>query len=138
MMEKAMMEAVAERGVGEAWRECRMRGKGRAREARTSETWADAAKARASAHAAEMHPASHGMHPHPSTAHGMHPHPSTTHAAGVAAKATAATAKATAAMAAATTTAPTSCECRWRKSERRTKRARDETTEKLAVHPIAP
>jgi hypothetical protein len=57
----------------------------------------------------------------------MHPHSPTTHAAGMAAKAT------TAPMA-ATTTASTSRKHWWRKSERRAKRARNEATEKPAVH----
>jgi len=77
-MEEAMMEAVAERDVGEARRECRMSGKGRARETGTCEMRADAAKAGACAHSAEMHPTSHGMH---AASHAMHSHPATTHAA---------------------------------------------------------
>jgi len=84
MIEEAVMEAAVERDVGEARRECSMRGKGRAGETGTSETRADAAKARASTHSAETHPATHGMHP---AAHAMHAHPATTHAA-MAAKAT--------------------------------------------------
>jgi hypothetical protein len=108
MMEEAVMEAAVERCVGEARRECRMRGKGPAREPRTCETWAGASETRACGHSTEMHTASPGM-AHPSS-HGMHP--PATH---VAAKAT-------------------SRERRWRKSERRTKRTRNETTEKRAVH----
>jgi hypothetical protein len=109
---EAVMEAVPKRRVGKARRERRMRSKGSAREARTSEI----AKVRACAYGAEMHPATH------SASHGMHPHSSATHAAGVPTKAAA--------------TATTPRECRRRKSKRRAKRARDETTEKLVVHPI--
>src|SRR5262249_47435672 len=114
-------------------RECRMRGKGPACETRASKTrTADAAKVRARAHAAEMRTAAHRVHPSAHSA--MHPHPSTTKAGGMAAtKATTAT-KAPASTAAATTAAPHSRERRWRKSERRTNRARNETTEKPAVH----
>jgi hypothetical protein len=41
-------------------------------------------------------------------------------------------------VAAATTTSSSSSEHRWRKGKRHTKRARDETTEKLVGHPIPP
>jgi hypothetical protein len=60
----------------------------------------------------------------------MHSHPATAKAGGMA---TTAPTKTTTTEA---TTASTSRE-RWRrKSERRTKRTRNETTEKLAIHPI--
>jgi hypothetical protein len=92
MTEETVMEAVAivEREAGGVRREGGMRGKGRARKARTCETRTDAAKVRACAHTTDMHPAAHSA--------SVHAHPATTHT--TAAKATA--------MAAATTTASTS------------------------------
>jgi hypothetical protein len=66
----------------------------------------------------------------------MHPHPSTAKAGGMATKAATATKTAAAMAAPTTTTASTSRERWWRKRERHTKRTRNETTEKLAIHPI--
>jgi hypothetical protein len=117
MVEETVMEAVPECEVGvrrerRVRRERGMRGKGPACETGATE-------ARADAHGAEMRATNH------SATHGMHSHPATAKAGGMA---TTAPTK--------TTTASTSRE-RWRrKSERRTKRTRNETTEKLAIHPI--
>jgi hypothetical protein len=86
MMEEAMMEAVAERDVGEARRESGMR------------------KVHpAAVPTAATVPTATSAVPAATTSHGMHPHPPTTHAA-VAAKATTTAAMAT------TTTATTSRE----------------------------
>jgi hypothetical protein len=128
---EAAMEAVVESEVTRP--ECRVRCKGCTCETRAGEI--RAAKARPCAHCAEMRPAGH------TASHGMHPHCSAAHAAGMATKAAAAHAAAMAAKAAATaktTSASTACERWWRKRERRTERARNETTEKLASHRIPP
>jgi hypothetical protein len=116
MVEETVMEAVPE-CEGGVRRERGMRGKWPACETGATE-------ARAGAHGAEMRPTNH------SATHGVHSHPSTAKAGGMA---TTAPTKTTTTEA---TTASTSRE-RWRrKSERRTKRTRNETTEKLAIHPI--
>jgi hypothetical protein len=133
MMEEAVMEAVPECEVGvrrerRMRRERGMRGKGPA-----SET--GATEARAGAHGAEMRATDH------SATHGMHSHPATAKAGGMATTApTKAGGMATTAPTKTTTTEATTASTsreRWRrKSERRTKRTRNETTEKLAIHPI--
>jgi hypothetical protein len=137
MPEEAVMEAIPEGEAGarreRVWRERCMCGKGTACETLASEMWSAAAKVRAGAHCPEMWPAAH------SASHGMHSHPTAAHGCMTATKAATAhgAMTATTKAAAAEPTAPAASRERWwRKRERRTKRARNETTEKLAIHPI--